>query len=230
MPWVLGIETATDLLSIGIATENGVAAERSVRGRRLHSVRLLPFIKDLLVDSGISVKNLSGIGVSTGPGSFTGLRLGLITAKTLAEVLHIPVVGISTLLVMATPLLPGALPVCPILTSRKEEVYAAVYQADGEKVETMIPPFAASPPKVLEKLNTFSKVIVVGEGKQFLRKDRTFPLDNAIVLAPDFLDYPQGSVVAALALKEMAARRPADHLRLKPEYLRPPAITGGFKC
>ncbi len=229
MSFTLGIETATDVLSVAVYAPHGILSERSAYGKRLHSVRLLPFIGDVLADADVNLGDLTGIAVSIGPGSFTGLRIGLITARTLAEVLKIPLVGVSTLMVLAAPLLSHNLPVCPILTSRRDEVYAAVYEVADGKMTPAVPPFAASPHKVKEELKRFPCIMLVGEGVRTFKESLSFPPDSGVIRSPQFLDYPRGAVVAALAFREMAVNPPADY-KLKPEYLRPPGITGGFKA
>lgn len=230
MSCVLGINTATAVLSAAVVGKDGLIAEQSALGERLHSVRLIPFIQDLLVEAGIALRALTGIAVSIGPGSFTGLRLGLITAKTLAQVLDLPVVGVPTLLALAAPLLTGGIPVCAVLTSRRGEVYAAVYQANGSDTKTLVPPFASPPSGISERLAPFGRVVLTGEGAWAFRAEFQEIIRTKAVLAPEIYNHPRGAVVAGLGLKELAAGRGTGALALAPEYLRPPAITGGVRC
>lgn len=226
MTCVLGIETATPFLSVAVATAEGLLAERSVLGARLHSVRLVPFIQETLVEAGVGLSDLSGIAVSSGPGSFTGLRLGMITAKTLAQVLQIPVVGIPTLLALAAPFLPGETAVCAVLTSRREEVYAAVYRSTRDGAQPLVPAFAASPAAVAERLKPFDRVVLTGEGAWAWKDTFHGVLGSGVVFAPKVLQYPRGAVVAALGLAKLGSGGVFDPLMLRPEYLRPPAVTG----
>lgn len=227
---VLGIDTATAVLSVAVAGKDGLLAERSALGERLHSVRLIPFIQNLLVEAGLTLRDLTGIAVSVGPGSFTGLRLGLTAAKTLAQVLHLPVVGVPTLLALAAPLLPGGIPVCPVLTSRRGEAYAAVYQANGQDIKTVVTPFAAPPSGISARLLPLREIILAGEGAWAFRAEFEEMLQGKAVFAPKIFSHPRAAVVADFGLKELAAGRGADPFSLVPEYLRPPAITGGTPC
>ncbi|MEW6447134.1 MAG: tRNA (adenosine(37)-N6)-threonylcarbamoyltransferase complex dimerization subunit type 1 TsaB [Bacillota bacterium] len=229
MSCVLGIDTATAVLSMAVVGKDGLLAEQSALGERLHSVRLIPLIQDLLAGAGITLRELDGIAVSIGPGSFTGLRLGLITAKTLAQVLGLPVVGIPTLLALAAPLATGGVPVCPVLTSRRDEVYAAVYRANGQDIEAVVSPFASPPSGVSERLASFRRIILTGEGAWAFRDHFREILQNKAVLVPGIYSHPRGAVVADLGLKELTAGRGTDAFSLIPEYLRPPAVTGGFR-
>ncbi|MEW6573583.1 MAG: tRNA (adenosine(37)-N6)-threonylcarbamoyltransferase complex dimerization subunit type 1 TsaB [Bacillota bacterium] len=229
MSYVLGIETATPVLSAAVVGKTGLLSEQSVLGERLHSVRLIPLIHDLLVGCGITLRDLIGIAVSIGPGSFTGLRIGLITAKTLAQIFGLPVVGVSTLLALAAPFLTGGIPVCPVLTSRRREVYAAVYQGNGQDVKILVPPFASSPPGIPKRLAPFGRVILTGEGAWAFRTELQAIFPDKAVLAPEIYNYPRGAVVAALGLKDLTTGRGTDALSLVPEYVRPPAITGGVQ-
>ena len=105
-PW-LGIDTATEFASIAVADET-VLAERTWRGQRNHTVLLAPAVADLLAVCGAAVADLGGIAVAIGPGSYTGLRVGLALAKGVALAAGLPVVGVPTLHAVAAALSPPA--------------------------------------------------------------------------------------------------------------------------
>ena len=128
---VLAVETST--LSGGAALLDGerVVGEYTLDVRITHSERLMAAIDQLLTDAGWTARDLEGIAVTVGPGSFTGLRVGLSTVKGLALALSIPVAAVPTLDAMAAMLPFAALPVCPVLDARKREVYASLYRWDG---------------------------------------------------------------------------------------------------
>jgi len=128
---VLAVETST--LAGGAALLDGelVVGEYALDVSVTHSERLMGAIDRLLTDAGWTVRDLEGLAVSVGPGSFTGLRIGLSTVKGLALALSIPIVAVPTLDAMAALLPFAALPVCPVLDARKREVYASLYRWDG---------------------------------------------------------------------------------------------------
>jgi len=137
---VLGIESATPVASAALVDENGLLGEVSLNIGLTHSEQLLPMIDDLLRQCGRSVIEITGIGVSAGPGSYTGLRIGVATAKALAqgagalranaslENSRVCVIPISTLEVMAWAVRWRRVMVAPALNARKGQIYAALYE------------------------------------------------------------------------------------------------------
>lgn len=123
---VLGVETSTHLLSLAIIDDGSDLATHAREGL-VHSRELLPSIDNLLNEAGTPLKELDGIAVSLGPGSFTGLRIGLSTSKALAQVLRIPMVGIPTLDVIVMNVEEEDLMVCPLIEAGRDMVYTALY-------------------------------------------------------------------------------------------------------
>src|SRR5881296_2046491 len=128
---VLAVETST--MSGGAALLDGerVVGEYILDVRITHSERLMAAIDQLLRDAGWTARDLEGLAVTVGPGSFTGLRVGLSTVKGLALALAIPVAAVPTLDAMAAMLPYAALPIVPVLDARKREVYASRYRWTG---------------------------------------------------------------------------------------------------
>ncbi|TLN04343.1 tRNA (adenosine(37)-N6)-threonylcarbamoyltransferase complex dimerization subunit type 1 TsaB, partial [bacterium] len=127
--FVLGIETATQVAGVAVVNEDRLVAERFVHNRKTHSQNLLPMIQQVLEDTGISPRELGGIAVSGGPGSFTGLRIGMAAAKSMAQVLGIPVTAVPTLDALAWNVTGVEGLICPILDARKQEVYTCLYNS-----------------------------------------------------------------------------------------------------
>ena len=128
---VLALETST--LAGGVALVDGEATvgEYTLNVRLTHSERLLSAVDRLLVDASWAPADLDGIAVAVGPGSFTGLRIGLSTAKGLALAASLPIAPVPTLDAMAATLPFASLPVCPVLDARRDEVYASRYRWNG---------------------------------------------------------------------------------------------------
>ena len=120
---VLGIETSSRHGGVAIIGEDRVLCEAVLSVEVTHSERLLPAVDRALDEARITLEGLGGIAVSIGPGSFTGLRIGLSTAKGLAYATGLPLVGVPTLEAMAWTLPAARWQVCPVLDARKQEVY-----------------------------------------------------------------------------------------------------------
>ncbi len=219
---VLGIEAATPVASVAVAFDGGILAERMVHNRRTHSVNLLPMIKAVLEEAGAERQNLAGIAVSSGPGSFTGLRIGMSTAKTLAAVWEIPVVAISTLETLAFPLKGHGSLVCPILNARKNEIYAAVYDSsDGASLACLHGPVAIRPLELVELLLELDRsVTFLGDGVPEFGSLLKDGLGGKARFAPFSAAFPRGAAVAELGLIALREGRGGDPMDLKPEYLR----------
>ena len=158
---VLAVETST--LAGGAALLDGglVVGEYTLDISLTHSERLMGTIDRLLTDAGWTVRNLEGLAVSVGPGSFTGLRIGLSTVKGLALALAIPIAAVPTLDAMAALLPFAALPVCPVLDARKREVYASLYRWDGADMRREWNYLALAPADLARRLD--EPVIVLGD-------------------------------------------------------------------
>jgi len=188
---ILQIETATASCSVALAKNGTVVGLRQVNGRNLHAEVITRFVEELTTGAGFSYKNLDAIAVSCGPGSYTGLRIGISTAKGLCFALDKPLIAVETLAAMAggvagldeysnqTDLL-----LCPMIDARRMEVYTAIFKINGENVK----PTAA---EIVDE-NSFAdilqnnKVLFFGDGaEKCFNVLKTHP--NALYL-PDFLN------------------------------------------
>lgn len=128
---LLAIDTATKMAGIALYDGDGLWVEEMWRSNANHTVELMPRIVRACEQQGIGATTLAGVGVSIGPGSFTGLRVGLSVAKGLALVLHIPVIGVPTLDATAYAHKRSTLPVCAVLPAGRGRWCAAFYQTDA---------------------------------------------------------------------------------------------------
>jgi len=209
---VLAVETST--LSGGAALLDGerVVGEYTLDVRVTHSERLMAAIDQLLSDAGWTARDLEGIAVTVGPGSFTGLRVGLSTVKGLALALAIPVAAVPTLDAMAAMLPYAALPVCAVLDARKREVYASLYRWDGLAMRRQWDYLAVAPDELARRLH--EPVIVVGDGAEAI--DSAF----ACRVEPPRRG-PAPAVVGALGRARLASGETVAVADLVPIYLRP---------
>lgn len=217
---VLGFDTTGPFLSVGLTDGKSPLAEISALGARIHSVRLLPVIKDVLAAAGFTCNDLTGVAVAGGPGSFTGLRIGMTAAKTLAQVLGLPVVGISSLDILAYPLTRNGGTVLVLLPARRGEVYAALYEGPAEiPVGTPRNIDLAQLPEVLSAA-TAGPVLCAGEAVVPYANELREILGERLRLAPPAINCPRGTVVAQLGAARLARGEGEDPLRLQPSYLR----------
>ena len=230
----LALETTTDVSSIALADESGLIAEHSFAHHMDLSRRLMPNVMALLADCGMEMKDVQAIGVSIGPGSFTGLRIGVVTAKTLAQALNVPIAGIVTLDLLAHQLdfLPDAL-ICPLIKVRKGEVYFAFYHAAGGSLDRLSEYEAGPITDVIEAAHRVrsagpksalftlqSAIVFCGDALQANVSTLSDALGKQAVPAPDWLSYPKASILARLALEKIASGEADDPISLVPFYIR----------
>ncbi|WP_337999146.1 tRNA (adenosine(37)-N6)-threonylcarbamoyltransferase complex dimerization subunit type 1 TsaB [Desulfofalx alkaliphila] len=219
---MLGIEAATPVAGVAVIDEKKVLSERFVNNKRTHSVNLLPMVKAAIEEAGINKEELACIAVSAGPGSFTGLRIGMTTAKTLAQVWNIPVAAVPTLDALAYSLAGYKGLICPILNARKNEVYAAVYRGRPGELERLAGPMAVSCGELMEELKKWTDdVLFLGDGIDLYREQLLQELGERVFFAPRAVALPRGAVVAELGLEMYKRQRVASPLEVTPEYIRP---------
>jgi tRNA threonylcarbamoyladenosine biosynthesis protein TsaB len=144
MALLLNIDTATPYASVGISRDGQILEMSANPNQKAHAAFLQPAIADLVLRLGISLRDLDGIALTIGPGSYTGLRVGLSSAKGLAYALDKPLIAVGTLEVMAHAARlagigdepsPAGLPLfCPMIDARRDEVFTALYKPDGTAV------------------------------------------------------------------------------------------------
>lgn len=222
---VLGIEAATGVAGVAVVKEGVLLAERFANNRRSHSVNLLAMIEGVLDDAQAAPQQLGGIAVSSGPGSFTGLRIGLVTAKTLAQVWGLPLAGVGTLEALAFEIKDFEGLLCPVIGARKNEVYAAVYkkpEKEKKDLAGVAGPQALEPAALAEQLRAFAlPVLFTGDGALLYRELFSRRLGKYASFRPPALSYPRGAAVAFLGARKLAAGGGSDPVRLTPFYLQP---------
>lgn len=216
---VLGIDTATSLASVGLADGARVVAERSERVGGYHAVALLPLIGEVLAAAGLAPDDLDLVAVSIGPGSFTGVRVGLSTGKGLALAAGLRLIGVPTLEALACAAGVGELPVCPALDAKKGEVYGAAYRRDGAGLHCCVGPVVTDPETFARMIPTPGTIVGDALGRYGpLWRDRL-----GARAAFDESVCPSGGVVAVLGGERVRRTGAADDpATLEPAYVRLP--------
>ena len=215
---ILALESAT--LAGGAALLDGdrLVGETTVSIALTHSERMMVVVDRLLTDCGWSAKELEGLAVSVGPGSFTGLRVGIATVKGLALALGLPVAPVPTLDALAATLPFADAPVCPLLDARKGEVYCSLYRWREGEMTREWDYLALSPEAVAARLVV--PVIVLGDGVPACRPYLA-RLGAGVREAPPARRLPSPATVAQLGHAMLAAGLGIAAEAVTPFYLRP---------
>lgn len=215
---LLTIDTSTNTCSVALSCDGRVMGEYLLEMQRTLSERLLAGVELLLAGAGLTVQDMDGFGVALGPGSFTGLRIGIATVKGLALVTGKPVAGFSSLAMLAMNLPWADAPVCPMFDARKKEVYTGLYRC-RELPEPVIPDCVVSPETFLARLE--GPVIFVGDGAVRYREHIESRLGARARFAPASVTQPRASAGALLAEAEFARGSSVTAAALAPLYIRP---------
>jgi tRNA threonylcarbamoyladenosine biosynthesis protein TsaB len=197
---LLAIDTATRLVGCALWDDDGpVAANLLVAGQR-HVEVLLPAIDELCRQAGISVADLDAVAVDIGPGLFTGLRVGLATATTIATARNIPAVGVTSLEALAHPHRRGPGRLAAVVDARRGEVYWALFEGDGRCYKELRAPSVASPQDAAREIGN---VLAVGDGA--LRYREIFEAAGSEVAGPGDM-WPSPLAVAELGMERITGK------------------------
>ncbi|HOK08521.1 MAG TPA: tRNA (adenosine(37)-N6)-threonylcarbamoyltransferase complex dimerization subunit type 1 TsaB [Candidatus Hydrogenedens sp.] len=221
---VLSVDTSTDVNTVALLNKNKSLGEISICAGKKHSERIIPIVQSLFDEVQLTIDDVNLLAVSLGPGSFTGLRIGLATWKGLAIAKNIPLVGVSTLDAM-TRLAPfyNAI-VCPILDARMKEVYAGIYQFTKGERQKVYENFLGSIEEFLNLLRTCKDsspfpIYIFGEGANLYQKNIQESIPD-VIQGEDWWSHPRATTVGieALMLWEQGYRKDIDEIL--PIYLR----------
>ncbi len=217
---VLGIETGGSIVSLGVVDKGRMAASFA-RPLASHCSGLPVAVDECLEAAGVGVRNLAGIAIGLGPGSFTGLRVGLSYAKGLARALGIPITGVSSLdaIAMAARIEPREGLVCPVIDARRGEVYAALYRFAGDALEKKVEEFAVSVAGLAKMLN--GEVVFTGDPIQEEVLRLAAAREGNAVAIGVAERYLRGGAVAGIGAARIAAGLVANTATLEPLYVRP---------
>ncbi len=218
MKTFLGIETSTRVCSVALACDARVSVEYALELGTHHSERLQPMIELALQEADLSIHDLDGVAVAAGPGSFTGLRIGMGMAKGLCRAANLKFVCISTLAGMAFGAGAEGVPVCPMLDARRGDVYAGVYDLTAGMPVARLPDRADAISNWVTDLPR--PVVVVGDGVWAYREVIVNALGRDAYFANAALGRPTAGAIALLG-QARCERGEADDIDLtEPFYLR----------
>lgn len=222
---ILGLDSSGLVASVAILEDDVLLAEYTTDYKKTHSQTLLPMLDELRRMIELDLNTLDAIAIASGPGSFTGLRIGSATAKGLGLALKKPLVEVPTLEALAWNLYGTDKVVCPLMDARRNQVYTGAYeferQGEGFELCTLLPQMPCDIVEMTEKLNELGReVMFLGDGVpvylNVLREHMKVPYS----LAPGGNNRQRAASVAALGKVYFARGKTVDAAEHQPEYLR----------
>lgn len=218
---LLSIDSSAVAASAALTQDDKILGEFYCNTGLTHSQTLLPMVQCLLQSTKISLKDVDGFAVSAGPGSFTGIRIGIASVKGLAFPLNKPCAGVSTLEVIAWNMGHEECTVCAVMDARCGQVYNAVFRAHGGKLERLTEDRAIFADDLAKECEKYSKpLFLVGDGAKLCYNKQGFRTIGAF-LPPEPLIYQRAGNVAKAAAAVFAEGKEVSPGSLMPVYLRP---------
>jgi tRNA threonylcarbamoyladenosine biosynthesis protein TsaB len=216
---ILAIDTSTRTESVAVLEDGIVLAEVYTTSEQTHAKRLLSAIDATLHMAALKTEACDALAVTIGPGSFTGLRIGISTVKGLAFATGKPVAGVSSLDVLAQQFPQSRHLVCPMIDARKKQVYTALYECGNDmRLTKLADDCAIEPEKWLKQIE--QPCLFVGDGIAVYGDLIKEALGERALFAPPHLNSVQASAVAAAGMKQIVEGRDADVAALEPYYIR----------
>lgn len=206
---ILAIDTSTDYLSLAMMRDAKIIARFHRRSHMRHSSLLVPMIDRLFKRSRMRSKDMDCFAISIGPGSFTGLRIGVATVKGLAYALDKAIITVPTLDVIAQNAKTFKGVICPVLDARKNKVYACLYRSDGKEIKRISKYLLLPVKELMEKTAGYDKIFFLGDALHMVGKDDAGKADW----------HPRADIVARLAMEYIRKKKFTSAEALEPMYL-----------
>ena len=216
---VIAIDTSTEYLALGISEDQRILSAQKILLERKHSTDLLPILEKTLKKLRLSIRGIDGFIVGLGPGSFTGLRVGISIVKVMAVALGKPIVGVPTLDCLAEAAPGEGDRVAPLVDAKRQQVYAALYERKNGFLRKKISENVIPPETFLKTLG--GKTLFVGDGALLYRETIQRVLGNNANFTDAAYDSPNPSTLLRLGLKQFEKKCLEDPRTLVPLYLYP---------
>ena len=217
---ILAFETSAKAASAALLEDGRLLGESYQNTGLTHSQTLLVMAENLLAQCGKTVAEVTAVAVAAGPGSFTGVRIGVAAAKGFAWGRELPCYGVSTLEAMALSLGAWQGYVCPCMDARRSQVYNALFSVNQGTLERLREDRAIALSELAEELKALDgPIFLVGDGSTLTYRTLSGEIPN-LVLPPEHRMHQRADGVALLAAQKIAAGEPGDANALTPNYLR----------
>lgn len=217
---ILALDTSTLMATCAIIDGDILLGEYSLNQDMSHSEKLVPMIKEMLDSLGLKIEDIDLYGVSTGPGSFTGLRIGVATIRGFAHLFDKPLVGVPTLEGLAFNL-PYNQIIVPMIDARRDRVYTGIYSFVDGKITTIMEPDVLEIDNLLKILEKYEKMVVNGDGSVLYKERIQSSLKGKVMFSTIGQNSCRASSIGELALIKYNEGHRDDYYTLIPDYLRP---------
>jgi tRNA threonylcarbamoyladenosine biosynthesis protein TsaB len=217
---VLAIDTASNVATAAVAEDGIILGERILNFKKTHSQKIMPMISELFAELELKASDIDVFAVANGPGSFTGLRIGVATIKALAHSVGKPVVGVSTLAGLAYNLPYCEHIIVPIMDARRNQVYTASYIWDEEGFRELSPDEAISIEECADSCGELLDTVFVGDGVPVHRAYLEERLGERAHFAPASALMQRASSIAMIAMEKAKRGETQNYNELVPFYLR----------
>jgi tRNA threonylcarbamoyladenosine biosynthesis protein TsaB len=216
---ILALDTATEKGSLALVADDRVLGEYALETHGTYLTRLMPGVAALLTSSGINLTDLAAVAVSLGPGNFTGLRIGLATAKTLAWSLGCPLVPVPTMEVLAAQFPFHPHPIGVVMDAKRGEVFWGLFSCPEDQPQVLEGPLRLAAADLAARLPR--PLLLTGPGLEVHLDVLTPQLSPEVILAPPERRWPLAPTLARLARHRLEQGLTANPAQLVPTYLRP---------
>lgn len=196
---ILGIDTSGLVASVAILTDNILTGEYTTNYKKTHSQTLLPMLDELMNRLEIDINSIDAIAIASGPGSFTGLRIGSSTAKGLGLALNKPLISVPTLEGLAYNLCGTEAIVCPLMDAKRNQVYTGIYEVIDSTIKTIRSQNAMSIDEIILETNKYHrKTIFLGDGVEVYKEQIIQKMEAPFMFAPAHLAKQRAGAIATL--------------------------------
>ena len=216
---LVALDTSTETLCLAISDDKKVLLKEKILLERKHSTHLLPILRDALKRHHLSIREIDGFVVGLGPGSFTGLRVGISMVKAMGFSLQKPIVGVPTLDCLAEAVSENGIQVAPLVDAKREQVYAALYERKNGLLHKKIEERVTPPDSFLKEIKT--KTLFLGGGTNLYREKIVKVLGEDAAFTDPTYDIPDPETLLSLGIARFAKKRFEDPRTLVPLYLYP---------
>ncbi|MBD1372289.1 tRNA (adenosine(37)-N6)-threonylcarbamoyltransferase complex dimerization subunit type 1 TsaB [Hazenella sp. IB182357] len=220
---LLAMDTSTLVMSVAVldVKEQKVLGEVTTNLHKNHSIRLMPTIDQLLQDLDLTIQDIALLAVTSGPGSYTGLRIGITTAKTMAWARNIPLYSVSSLSVLARNAVHFKGVIVPIFDARRERAYTGAYRFHNRELKAVLPEQVVGVDAWLSQLKELDEpILFLGDDVVRFRSKIEQTLGDQAIGGSPYENIPRASVLGESAYRRWLNHQPAERINFAPNYLQ----------